>query len=148
MASRCRCVTIPCHSEQTLISCSLQGSDFYTVYVRRTSEPFAAIGGQPNDHHAKRLAEEIRFVKFSSITWTHDSKGFFYQVGLEYFHLGSDPEGALSSDFRAESLMVLQRRIKLAQKPQTIRMLCSITTELELHNVRTFHIWLYRCSLD
>lgn len=58
---------------------SLSGSDFYTVYVRRTSEPFAAIGGQPNDHHAKRLAEEIRFVKFSSITWTHDSKGFFYQ---------------------------------------------------------------------
>ncbi|KAG1807907.1 prolyl oligopeptidase [Suillus variegatus] len=58
---------------------SLSGSDFYTVYVRRTSEPFTAIVGQPNDHHAKRLAEEIRFVKFSSITWTHDSKGFFYQ---------------------------------------------------------------------
>lgn len=58
---------------------SLSGSDFYTVYVRRTSEPFTAIGGELNDHHAKRLAEEIRFVKFSSITWTHDSKGFFYQ---------------------------------------------------------------------
>lgn len=58
---------------------SLSGSDFYTVYVRRTSEPFAAIDGELYDHHAKRLAEEIRFVKFSSITWTHDSKGFFYQ---------------------------------------------------------------------
>ena len=27
-----------------------------------------------------RLPDEIRFVKFSSIAWTHDDKGFFYQV--------------------------------------------------------------------
>lgn len=55
-----------------------QGSDFCTIYVRRTSDPLAP--GVDEDHHIERLSEEIRFVKFSSITWTHDSKGFFYQV--------------------------------------------------------------------
>ncbi|KAH7890841.1 prolyl oligopeptidase [Phlebopus sp. FC_14] len=58
---------------------SLSGSDFCTIYVRRTSEPLAGINGQRVDHHTTRLAEEIRFVKFSSVTWTRDSKGFFYQ---------------------------------------------------------------------
>lgn len=56
---------------------SLSGSDFCTIYVRRTSDPLAP--GVDEDHHIKRLSEEIRFVKFSGITWTHDSKGFFYQ---------------------------------------------------------------------
>lgn len=31
-------------------------------------------------HDDGRLPDEVRFVKFSSVTWTHDSKGFFYQV--------------------------------------------------------------------
>lgn len=58
---------------------SLSGSDFCTIYVRRTSDPLASAEGESMDHHAERLSEEIRFVKFSTITWTHDSKGFFYQ---------------------------------------------------------------------
>ncbi|KIK99823.1 hypothetical protein PAXRUDRAFT_30278 [Paxillus rubicundulus Ve08.2h10] len=58
---------------------SLSGSDFCTIYVRETSKPLAAVNGKRADHHESRLAEEIRFVKFSSIEWTHDSKGFFYQ---------------------------------------------------------------------
>lgn len=37
-----------------------------------------ADGKRPS-HDDSRLPDEIRFVKFSSITWTHDSKGFFYQ---------------------------------------------------------------------
>ncbi|KAN0088402.1 Prolyl oligopeptidase, N-terminal beta-propeller domain containing protein, partial [Tylopilus felleus] len=58
---------------------SLSGSDFCTVYVRETSKPLVTVDGKRADHHESRLSDEIRFVKFSSITWTHDSKGFFYQ---------------------------------------------------------------------
>ncbi|KAF7799102.1 hypothetical protein EIP86_010332 [Pleurotus ostreatoroseus] len=55
------------------------GSDFYTIYIRRSSEPLASNGNAQVSHDDKRLPDEIRFVKFSSISWTHDSKGFFYQ---------------------------------------------------------------------
>ncbi|EIW79415.1 hypothetical protein CONPUDRAFT_60260 [Coniophora puteana RWD-64-598 SS2] len=57
---------------------SISGSDFFTVYVRSTDEPLSSSSAS-TDHHDSRLKEEIRFVKFSSIAWTHDSKGFFYQ---------------------------------------------------------------------
>ena len=57
-----------------------QGSDFCTIYVRPTSSPLAEVDGKSMEHHDGRLPEEIRFVKFSGIVWTHDSKGFFYQV--------------------------------------------------------------------
>ncbi|KAF8576207.1 hypothetical protein K439DRAFT_1649348 [Ramaria rubella] len=57
---------------------SLSGSDFATVYVRPTSKPLIKAADDPlND--PGRLPDRIRFVKFSSITWTHDDKGFFYQ---------------------------------------------------------------------
>ncbi|TFK56208.1 hypothetical protein OE88DRAFT_1641899 [Heliocybe sulcata] len=62
---------------------SRSGSDFCTLYVRPTSAPFAEVDGRRPDHNSPtddgRLPDEIRFVKFSGITWTHDSKGFFYQ---------------------------------------------------------------------
>lgn len=61
---------------------SLSGSDFCTIYVRRTSVPF------PDPQHAEqvreggagRMDDEVKFVKFSSIVWSPDSQGFFYQV--------------------------------------------------------------------
>ncbi|EIM85490.1 prolyl oligopeptidase [Stereum hirsutum FP-91666 SS1] len=52
---------------------SRSGSDFTTVYVRSTEHPLTSFG---ND---KRLEDEIRFVKFSSIAWTPDNSGFLYQ---------------------------------------------------------------------
>lgn len=52
---------------------SRSGSDFTNLYIRSTENP---LTDAKND---LRLSDELRFVKFSSIAWTHDSKGFFYQ---------------------------------------------------------------------
>jgi len=41
------------------------GSDWATIYVRSTET-------------GKDLEDEIPWIKFSSISWTHDNKGFFY----------------------------------------------------------------------
>ncbi|KAF9004715.1 prolyl oligopeptidase [Cyathus striatus] len=56
---------------------SYSGSDFSTIYIRPTGSPLAPHSC--TDHNDGRLPEEIQHVKFSGITWTHDSKGFFYQ---------------------------------------------------------------------
>ncbi|KDR74502.1 hypothetical protein GALMADRAFT_70906 [Galerina marginata CBS 339.88] len=56
---------------------SFSGSDFVTIYVRLTDSPLTKDVDAKNDKG--RLPEEIKFVKFSSIGWTPDSKGFFYQ---------------------------------------------------------------------
>ncbi|KAG9125182.1 hypothetical protein FRC07_008659 [Ceratobasidium sp. 392] len=60
---------------------SLSGSDFSTIYVRETSVPFPSPEHveETREGGAGRLDDEIRFVKFSGIVWTPDSKGFFYQ---------------------------------------------------------------------
>ena len=31
------------------------------------------------------LSDELKWVKFCSIAWTHDNNGFFYQVNNLYF---------------------------------------------------------------
>ena len=53
----------------------------FTVYIRTTSIPFDTAG-LTHDHG--RLPDELQFVKYSSMTWTHDSKGFFYQVSPNF----------------------------------------------------------------
>nr|QGP74449.1 prolyl oligopeptidase [Lepiota venenata]QKM76209.1 prolyl oligopeptidase [Lepiota venenata] len=52
---------------------SKSGSDEFTIYVRPTDAPL----NQKED--TGRLPDEIKFVKFSTLSWTPDSKGFFYQ---------------------------------------------------------------------
>lgn len=48
------------------------GSDWVTVYVRKTI----------NDEEGKKpLPDVIEWVKFSSLSWTIDEKGFIYNVG-------------------------------------------------------------------
>ncbi|TCD62958.1 hypothetical protein EIP91_006189 [Steccherinum ochraceum] len=58
---------------------STAGSDFSTIFVRPTSAPLVTTEGNKPSHDDGRLQDEVKFVKFSSISWTHDSKGFFYQ---------------------------------------------------------------------
>ena len=53
----------------------------FTVYIRTTRIPFDTAG-LTHDHD--RLPDELQFVKYSSMTWTHDSKGFFYQVSPNF----------------------------------------------------------------
>lgn len=62
----------------------IQGSDFISVLIRKTDVPLTKDVDPHND--SGRLSEEIKFVKFSAIAWTPDSKGFFYQVRVAYFH--------------------------------------------------------------
>lgn len=64
----------------SLLIYALQGSDFFTIYVRPTSAPLASTDDAEVSCDKNQLSDEIRFVKFSGIAWTHDSKGFFYQV--------------------------------------------------------------------
>ncbi|GAA6061153.1 hypothetical protein JCM10212_005739 [Sporobolomyces blumeae] len=56
---------------------SRSGSDWTTIYVRETTSPHDASQQVGSDEG--RLPDVLRFVKFSSIGWTADSKGFFYQ---------------------------------------------------------------------
>ncbi|KAF8239504.1 hypothetical protein L208DRAFT_1420673 [Tricholoma matsutake] len=58
---------------------SQSGSDFSTIYVRSTDRPLAQETGKKHGPDDGRFPDEIQYVKFSSITWTMDSKGFFYQ---------------------------------------------------------------------
>ncbi|KAG8809530.1 hypothetical protein FRC17_003398 [Serendipita sp. 399] len=71
---------------------SLAGSDFFTAYVRKTSSPFRAIDGK-RPAVDEDIVDTLRFIKFSSLEWTQDSKGFFYQRFPD-----RESHGALGSD--------------------------------------------------
>ncbi|KAF8680930.1 prolyl oligopeptidase [Rhizoctonia solani] len=60
---------------------SLSGSDFFTIYVRETSVPFPSpqFSGETRPGGAGRMDDEIKYVKFSSIVWSPNDEGFFYQ---------------------------------------------------------------------
>jgi prolyl oligopeptidase len=70
----------------------LQGSDWSTVYVRSTEAPFKGV------EDASKLDDVVQFVKFSSVTWTHDEKGFFYQRFPTTAGPGDDLGTATASD--------------------------------------------------
>jgi len=55
------------------------GSDWESIHVRDISD-------------SKDLADDVRWVKFSDISWTHDSRGFFYS------RFPAPPRGGAISD--------------------------------------------------
>jgi prolyl oligopeptidase len=53
-----------------------QGSDWTNVYIRSTDSPHDPQ--QPKGRDDGRLEDVIRFVKFSSLSWTKDEKGMHF----------------------------------------------------------------------
>ncbi|KAF8622425.1 hypothetical protein AX15_007009 [Amanita polypyramis BW_CC] len=53
------------------------GGDYSTIYVRPTSSPLTRASVAKGKDG--RFEDEVKFFKFSVITWTRDSKGFIYQ---------------------------------------------------------------------
>ncbi|PIL36633.1 hypothetical protein GSI_00322 [Ganoderma sinense ZZ0214-1] len=86
---------------------SRSGSDFCTIYVRPTSVPLAPVEGKEVSHDEGRLSEELRFVKFSGISWTHDSKGFFYQRFADRQSHGSASEDKAGTEIDSDKNAML-----------------------------------------
>lgn len=86
-----------------------------TIYVRPTSAPFAA-----GSHDDARMPDEIRFVKFSSITWDLKSEGFFYQVGTQSCTRVVSDESLRHSGIRRKNHTARRRRIRRALKQSRI----------------------------
>ncbi|KAG6809347.1 hypothetical protein H0H92_000596 [Tricholoma furcatifolium] len=54
------------------------GSDFSTIFVRSTDSPLSEASKAAGKDD-ERFSDVIEHVKFSSVKWSKDSKGFFYQ---------------------------------------------------------------------
>ncbi|KAI4518531.1 hypothetical protein K525DRAFT_259454 [Schizophyllum commune Loenen D] len=76
---------------------SYSGGDSSVIYVRPTDKPLAEADGKKPSHDDERLPDELRNVKFSGITWTHDSKGFFYQRYPDQSKLAASSEDAITT---------------------------------------------------
>ncbi|KAF8631993.1 hypothetical protein AX17_004938 [Amanita inopinata Kibby_2008] len=90
---------------------SLSGSDFSTIYVRPTSAPLAPSNSREK-HDTGILSDELKFVKFSSISWTRDSKGFFYQ---RYPDQGCSKENAGIQTQGDRNAMIYYHRVGTSQ---------------------------------
>nr|7ZAZ_AAA Chain AAA, Prolyl endopeptidase [Omphalotus olearius]7ZAZ_BBB Chain BBB, Prolyl endopeptidase [Omphalotus olearius]7ZAZ_CCC Chain CCC, Prolyl endopeptidase [Omphalotus olearius]7ZAZ_DDD Chain DDD, Prolyl endopeptidase [Omphalotus olearius] len=55
---------------------SEHGSDWMSIYVRKTSSPH--LPSQERGKDPGRMNDKIRHVRFFIVSWTSDSKGFFY----------------------------------------------------------------------
>ncbi|KAJ3496917.1 hypothetical protein NLJ89_g10419 [Agrocybe chaxingu] len=84
---------------------SYSGSDCMTIYVRSSDSPLTKEVDMTND--IGRFPEEIKFVKFSSITWTPGSKGFFYQryPGKN----GADASSVITTDEDLDAMIYYHR---------------------------------------
>ncbi|KAL1734945.1 prolyl oligopeptidase [Schizophyllum commune] len=76
---------------------SYSGGDSSVIYVRPTDKPLAEADGKKPSHDDERLPDELRNVKLSGITWTHDSKGFFYQRYPDQSKLAASSEDAITT---------------------------------------------------
>ncbi|KAL1747799.1 prolyl oligopeptidase [Schizophyllum fasciatum] len=88
---------------------SYSGSDSSVIYIRPTDMPLAQTGDKRPSHDDGRLPDELRFVKFSSITWTHDSRGFFYQRYPDASKLATSAEDAIATQADKDAMIYYHR---------------------------------------
>ncbi|THH11283.1 hypothetical protein EW145_g767 [Phellinidium pouzarii] len=89
---------------------SLSGSDFCTIYIRRTDSPFIDKEQRVLASDPGRFEEELCFVKFSSIAWTKDSKGFFYQVSeVSLICVSGEDKTGIESDQDQDAMLMYHR---------------------------------------
>lgn len=117
-----------------LMTMMLKGSDSVSVYVRPTSAPLVTREQAAND--TERFPEVLKFVKFSSLAWTPDSKGFFYQVCACYMRSRSDPPLITSPYAYSGSQNPKRKRRPRGYPPSAILMQCFTTIVSAPHNVR------------
>lgn len=87
-----------------------------------------------------RLPEEIRFAKFSTITWTHDNKGFFYQVGDAVQNVMLSPYLLSFRGFLSAFRMGTPQQTTTESRLPATPMPSCITIEFALHSVSVSHI--------
>ncbi|KAJ3784790.1 prolyl oligopeptidase [Lentinula aff. detonsa] len=90
---------------------SEHGSDWMTMYVRKTSSPH-----QPSQEKGKdpgRMDDVIRYARFFIVCWTSDSKGFFYSR-----YPPEDDEG--KGNAPAQNCMVYYHRVGEKQEDDTL----------------------------
>lgn len=78
---------------------SKSGSDWSTWYFRETSKPFNTPAPDPAEAAQggpDRLPDVLRYLKYSSVAWTHDDQGVFYQRYPEPKSSGDGTETDLS----------------------------------------------------
>lgn len=118
-----------------------QGSDFFTIYVRPTTSPLVQREGETRvSHDDGRLPEEIRFAKFCSIVWTHDNKGFFYQVNAAILHVILCPYLPSSRGTQSAFRMGKPHQTRPELKLPATSMPSCITIESALHSVSVSYI--------
>ena len=101
-------------------------------------------GGPRTSHDDGRLPEEIRFAKFCSISWTHDSKGFFYQVRKAIQNVMLPPHLPPFRDTRNACRTEMPHPMGLELKrPATSTPNC-ITIESALHSVSVSSVLPFR----
>ncbi len=56
-----------------------ESGNYFAYGLSNSGSDWVTIGVQDEDRNL--LKDKVEWVKFSSIEWTHDDKGFFYKVG-------------------------------------------------------------------
>ncbi|CAH7685060.1 prolyl endopeptidase [Phakopsora pachyrhizi] len=83
---------------------SRSGSDWSTIYVRRTNSPHtrSAEDGGKRGEDPGRMDDVVRFIKFGFPTWLKDESGFFYQRYPEKIDHGDEKDDKAGTETQAD----------------------------------------------